>query len=44
MVFFINGVKATYQDLLALYRNVRNKKDGLRDVFTCENETHFITV
>lgn len=44
MQIFINGIKATQQDIQALMRNLKNKKDELRNVITCENELHFITV
>lgn len=44
MQIFINGIKATQEDIKALMRNLKNKKDGLRCVIAHENVLHFETV
>lgn len=44
MIIFINGIKATYLDLNALFHNLRNKKDSLKSVKRLRNELHFETV
>ena len=44
MNIYINGIRASYLDLSALFHNLRNKKDSLKSVITCENEIHFETV
>ena len=44
MKIFINGIRATYLDLQALFHNLRNKKDSLKNVIHVENEIHFETI
>ena len=44
MEIYINGHKATQEDLKALQSNLRKGKDGLRCVITCENALHIETV
>lgn len=44
MKIFINGIRATYIDLQALFHNLRKGKDDLKSVIHAANEIHFETV
>ncbi len=44
MKIFINGRRATYLDLKALFHNLKNGKDGLTKAYITANELHFETV
>lgn len=44
MKVFINGIRASFLDINALFQNLIKGKDGLKSVKRLRNEIHFETV